>query len=100
MFVAAVFLEDLIAVGGVGVAATGIGLSAVTGNSMYDAAGSITIGLLMGGVSLFFSGSDDYSSGRRRVCGGAVLVCSWPPPRRTRVSSSTHVGLFWCVMFV
>ena len=25
-----------------------------------------------------------------RVCGGAVLVCSWPPPRRTRVSSSTH----------
>jgi zinc transporter 9 len=50
---AAVFLEDLIAVGGVGVAATGIGLSAVTGNSVYDAVGSITIGLLMGGVSLF-----------------------------------------------
>ena len=53
MLSAAVFLEDLIAVGGVGVAATWIGLSAVTGNSVYDAVGSITIGLLMGGVSLF-----------------------------------------------
>ena len=53
MLPAAVFLEDLIAVGGVGVAATGMGLSVATGNSMYDAAGSITIGLLMGGVSLF-----------------------------------------------
>ena len=50
---AAVFLEDLIAVGGVGLAAGGIGLSVLTGNSMYDAVGSIAIGLLMGGVSLF-----------------------------------------------
>ena len=50
---AAVFLEDLIAVGGVGLAAAGIGLSVLTGNSTYDAVGSIAIGLLMGGVSLF-----------------------------------------------
>ena len=33
----AVFLEDAIAVGGVGVAAAGIGLTALTGNGCYDA---------------------------------------------------------------
>lgn len=33
----AVFLEDAIAVGGVGVAAAGIGLTALTGSGTYDA---------------------------------------------------------------
>jgi hypothetical protein len=49
----AVFLEDAIAVGGVGVAAIGISLTAITGNMAFDALGSIGVGLLMGGVSTF-----------------------------------------------
>eukprot|EP00613_Pedinella_sp_CCMP2098_P067502 CAMPEP_0171988880 /NCGR_PEP_ID=MMETSP0993-20121228/276128_1 /TAXON_ID=483369 /ORGANISM="non described non described, Strain CCMP2098" /LENGTH=716 /DNA_ID=CAMNT_0012641857 /DNA_START=77 /DNA_END=2228 /DNA_ORIENTATION=+ len=49
----AVFLEDVIAVGGVGVAAAGIGLTVCTGNVAFDALGSIGVGLLMGGVSVF-----------------------------------------------
>ena len=49
----AVFLEDAIAVGGVGVAAVGISLAALTGNVAFDALGSIGVGLLMGGVSTF-----------------------------------------------
>ncbi len=44
----AVFLEDGIAVVGVLVAAAAIGLSYVTGNHWWDAAGSITIGCLLG----------------------------------------------------
>lgn len=44
----AVLLEDSIAVLGVLVAAVGIGLSIVLHNPMYDALGSIAIGLLMG----------------------------------------------------
>ena len=45
----AVFLEDAIAVG-VGVAAIGISLTAITGNMAFDALGSIGVGLLMGGL--------------------------------------------------
>jgi len=49
----AVFLEDAIAVGGVGVAAVGISLTAATGSVVYDAMGSIGVGVLMSGVSFF-----------------------------------------------
>jgi zinc transporter 9 len=44
----AVFLEDGIAVVGVLIAAAAIGLSYATGNHWWDAAGSITIGCLLG----------------------------------------------------
>jgi zinc transporter 9 len=51
-FMAAVFLEDLAACGGVLVAATGIGLSAVTGNPLWDSLASIAIGGMLGGVAV------------------------------------------------
>ena len=49
----AVLLEDGAALVGVGIAAGAIGLTAVTGNPMYDALGSIAIGGLLGGVATF-----------------------------------------------
>lgn len=62
----AVFLEDAIAVGGVAMAVTGIGLTVVTGNVVYDALGSIGVGALMGGVSFFIVTKN------RRLLGQAV----------------------------
>ena len=49
----AVFLEDAAAVAGVGVASTCIGLTYFTGNPMYDAIGSISVGCMLGGVASF-----------------------------------------------
>lgn len=49
----AVLLEDSVAVVGVGVAATSIGLTHVTGNPMFDAVGSIAVGTMMGAVAIF-----------------------------------------------
>lgn len=46
-----VFLEDAAAVVGVGVAMTALGLSHVTGNPAWDAAGSLLIGGMLGGVA-------------------------------------------------
>ena len=52
-FAIAVLLEDTAAVTGVLVALGAIGLTAYTHQTWYDAAGSIAIGLLLGGVALF-----------------------------------------------
>ncbi len=51
----AVVLEDTIAVTGVLLAATGIGLSYVTGNSMWDIGFSVVIALMLG-LAAFFLG--------------------------------------------
>jgi solute carrier family 30 (zinc transporter), member 9 len=48
----AVMLEDGAAVAGVIVAGTGITLTHITGNVMYDAAGTIAVGTLLGGVAM------------------------------------------------
>lgn len=49
----AVLLEDGAAVLGVIIAAIALGLTALTGNPVFDALGSIAIGLLLGAVALF-----------------------------------------------
>lgn len=48
-----VFFEDLAAVLGLIVAASGIVLSHISGSSFYDGAASIIIGILLGGVAIF-----------------------------------------------
>ncbi len=49
----AVLLEDAAAVLGVVIASTGIYLTMVTGNPVWDAVASITIGILLGMIALF-----------------------------------------------
>ncbi len=49
----AVFLEDSVAVVGVGIAAACIGMTHVTGDPMYDALGSIAVGGMLGAVAVF-----------------------------------------------
>ncbi|EOD23627.1 hypothetical protein EMIHUDRAFT_239339 [Emiliania huxleyi CCMP1516] len=67
----AVLLEDSVAVVGVGIAAAGVGVSLVTAtrpsNPVYDAAGSIAVGGLMGAVAIFIINRSQTSSAGRRL---------------------------------
>ena len=93
----AVFAEDAAALAGLLLAALGIGLSQLTGNPVFDAAGSIAVGLLLGVVAVvlinqnrrFLTGVE----GNRRLREAAIeRVRSMPQVDRVTYLRLEYVG--------
>ena len=84
--IAVVLLEDLGAMIGLALALAGVGLSVVTGNGVFDALGTIAIGVLLGVISVVLS-----IQMRSLLLGEAASEADLASIRKA-LAESTHVG--------